>query len=251
MRSLILLFCFTALALCAPSFPPHYTEWPQPIREYYTAVGRRIAEIRATHTADSPPYCNLSNANANLPSDSTTALPPPTEGLQVYHVAIGRGTQNYTCANATATPTNIGALATLYNASCLASTLPAILATLPAAALALPAPIPLTPLFPSNLLMSGHHFFTNTTPTFNLDTTRANYGVTFGKKVAASPAPQDATAGLYGAVPWLKLQAEGVGGGGVQEVYRVNTAGGAAPASCQGLASEFEIQYAAEYWFYK
>lgn len=64
------------------------------------------------------------------------------------------------------------------------------------------------------------------------------------------------------AVPWLKLavvtpDAPVVGvqqadvGGGVKEVYRVNTAGGSAPSSCVGKVGEMWVQqYAAEYWFY-
>jgi len=34
------------------------------------------------------------------------------------------------------------------------------------------------------------------------------------------------------------------------DVYRVETAGGAVPASCQGQNAKFELIYAAEYWFY-
>jgi hypothetical protein len=34
------------------------------------------------------------------------------------------------------------------------------------------------------------------------------------------------------------------------EVYRVETAGGAIPTSCAGLGENFEVGYAAEYWFY-
>lgn len=64
------------------------------------------------------------------------------------------------------------------------------------------------------------------------------------------------------AVPWLKLQVLDVGAqgsdvqqedteAGVKEIYRVNTHGGSAPATCAGKhEGEFEIDYAAEYWFY-
>lgn len=64
------------------------------------------------------------------------------------------------------------------------------------------------------------------------------------------------------AVPWLKLQVLDVGAqgsdvqeedteAGVKEIYRVNTHGGSAPATCAGKhEGEFEIEYAAEYWFY-
>lgn len=59
-------------------------------------------------------------------------------------------------------------------------------------------------------------------------------------------------------MPWLKLQTQNPNGdvrpednkGGVREVYRVNTAGGAAPATCVGQKAAFEVQYAAEYWFF-
>jgi hypothetical protein len=73
-------------------------------------------------------------------------------------------------------------------------------------------------------------------------------------KLNATPAPPTASKGQggvgNGAVPWLKLVAVAGATGGLQEVYRLNTAGGAAPATCAGQASSFEIQYAAEYWFY-
>lgn len=56
----------------------------------------------------------------------------------------------------------------------------------------------------------------------------------------------------YGNVPWLQLQAEVVEGseGIVQEVYRLNTAGGVPPSTCAGQQGSFEVQYAAEYWLY-
>lgn len=72
-------------------------------------------------------------------------------------------------------------------------------------------------------------------------------------------APSGSSVGSDGssAVPWLKLEVVGQGvvggqqGGGVKEVYRVNTAGGNAPSSCEGrVGSTFEMQYAAEYWFF-
>ena len=63
-------------------------------------------------------------------------------------------------------------------------------------------------------------------------------------------------------VPWLKLSAgdeapegEEVGAekgdrSPVKEVFRVRTAGGAPPKRCEGLGERFEIEYAAEYWFW-
>lgn len=54
-----------------------------------------------------------------------------------------------------------------------------------------------------------------------------------------------------GAVAWLKLSESTVSSGQVlKEVYRVNTAGGNPPKGCTGMAAQFEVQYAAEYWVY-
>lgn len=188
-----------------------------------------------------------------------------TAGLVLKHVAIGRGTQNYTCdvTNATAEPVAAGAVATLFNASCVASSYPDLLHQLPK--LALHFNLSSTEqlqlgsgsdweqkLGPTNLGISGHHFFTNaTTPFFTLDTSRAALGTIPCNKTGTTDAPGTAPTGQQGegAVAWLKLQARSGATGNLQEVYRVETAGGSAPKSCSGLPAVFEIQYAAEYVF--
>ena len=53
----------------------------------------------------------------------------------------------------------------------------------------------------------------------------------------------------FGAVDWLELQAKN-GSTGLSEAYRVFTAGGKAPPTCEGQAATIEMQYSAEYWFY-
>lgn len=51
----------------------------------------------------------------------------------------------------------------------------------------------------------------------------------------------------FGAVPWLKLTARDGTTGGLQEAYRVNTAGGNPPTTCEEhVGSNFDVQYAAE-----
>lgn len=244
---LLSLLTLTATTNCTPITP-----WPSPIRSYFTAVSSRIADLRSTPTLPSPPSCSLSSAT--LPSSS---LPPPSPGLVPYHIAIGRGTQNYTCtpSNPSAAPVNIGALATLYNASCLAAINPFMLSLLPAAALSIPTPADGAPLFPAQSVLSGHHYFTETVPTFNLHTAAANYGITFNKKVANVSAPAGSS---VDSVAWLKLQTAVPDGdvrvpdqtGAVKEVYRVNTAGGGPPKTCEGMPEQFQVQYAAEYWFF-
>ena len=185
-----------------------------------------------------------------------------------YHIAVGRGTQNYTCdtANPSLPPKAAGAVATLYNVSCLASYNPYMSSLVPAAALSVPTPQDGHTLFPAQSIASGQHYFGDlTTPIFNLHTESANYGITFNKKIANVTAPatnpgQVCNKGPDGSkpVPWLKLQTQTPNGdvrpederGGVKEIYRVNTAGGAAPATCVGQKATFEVQYAAEYWFF-
>lgn len=192
-------------------------------------------------------------------------------GLVLKHVAIGRGTQNYTCdtANATATPVAAGAVATLFNASCIASAYPDILNALPKLALHFnlsadeQQPVPDSSsstssdddgasqrLGPTSLAVSGHHFFTNaTTPFFTLDTPAGALGTVPCSKTGTTNAPAGAPTGQQGegAVAWLKLQARSGATGNLQEVYRVETAGGSAPKSCAGMPAAFEVQYSAQY----
>lgn len=117
----------------------------------------------------------------------------------------------------------------------------------------------------SGSVLSGHHYFVNTsTPTFNLVWDTTNYGIFFSEKTFNVTAPPTAAKGPDGskAVPWLKLEVETPAAPwtveqkdfvpSVKEIYRVNTAGGAAPATCAGLPTGTIIkrEYAAEYWFY-
>lgn len=186
-------------------------------------------------------------------------MPAPADGLSPYLVAVGRGVQNYTCdlSNATAVPKSIGALASLFNVSCIAANQPDLLAKLPEIALNLPVPDTTSdPSSPAAVDLVGHHYFIDdfTTPFFNLDTASHSYGMGAFKVVGNMKAPSSAMVGQYnkgdGAVAWLKLDAKSQDAQVFQEVYRLNTAGGLAPKMCTGMPSEFSVEYAAEYWFW-
>lgn len=174
----------------------------------------------------------------------------PTAALKF--VAVGRGVQNYSCAGAGAAPVAIGAVATLYDFTSLAYTSETTLNTVP--------PIivyePISSTNGSTLSVGntgtypiiGHHYFgADGTPTFDLFTVG---DILFCKKIASVNAPAAASVGPdgTGAVPWLMLTDKG-GSVGVQEVYRVVTAGGKAPATCPDM-NLISVQYAAEYWFF-
>lgn len=100
----------------------------------------------------------------------------------------------------------------------------------------------------------GEHFFNSALqPTFDLYAVNAQL---LAKKVGDIPAPAEACPGPdgAGAVDWLYLtdtsNGDGATFGGITAVYRVETAGGACPTTCQNSPASFEVPYAAEYWYY-
>ncbi|KAH8772809.1 malate dehydrogenase [Diaporthe sp. PMI_573] len=235
------------------------------LSQYFNMLAQKTQEGRQMSRA---PTCDMSAAK--LPVATPEALPDVTEGLILKHVAIGRGTQNYTCdtTNTTAAPTAAGAVATLFNASCIAGTYPDLLNMLPRVSMAFNLTAPTsgaytknllptsgnTRLAPGNYVISGHHYFTDsTTPYFTLDTDSLKLGVIPCAKNAAVSAPADAPKGQLGekAVPWLKLTAKEGATGRLQEVYRVETAGGSAPSTCAGMPASFQVEYSAQYWFFE
>ncbi|KAK2602601.1 hypothetical protein N8I77_009119 [Diaporthe amygdali] len=267
--SSILLPALCASVFAAPVYPDLNINAALPgdaikdISQYFNMLAQKTQEGRQMAQA---PACDVTAAV--MPVASPSPLPAVSAGLVLKHVAIGRGTQNYTCdtTNATAAPTATGAVATLFNASCIASTYPDLLNMLPRVSLAFNLtasgayPKNLVPastnarLAPGNYVISGHHFFTNTTtPFFNLDTDTLKLGEIPCSKNAAVNAPADAATGQQGekAVPWLKLSAREGATGRLQEVYRLETAGGSAPSTCAGMPASFEVEYSAQYWFYE
>lgn len=101
--------------------------------------------------------------------------------------------------------------------------------------------------------MLGHHFFSAvdgaTYPTFSLDQLDAPYPLAYVTKQNATDAPPASCPGLSneGSVPWLLLKdLKAMSKGGIDTVYRIETAGGKAPATCQGQPATFEVHYTAQ-----
>lgn len=256
--SALLLSVLGAVVSAAPTFPDVnlaalQTEGVNSVSEYFTLLAEKVQQSRMMSEI---PVCDLSQAV--LPQ-VTPSLPPPGEGLVLRHVAIGRGTQNYTCANSTAKPQAAGAVAVLFNASCLVATHPELAHALGKAALAFNltegelSTVKQT-LTPSNLIISGiHYFLDGKTPFFDLDVEPLEHlGEIPSGKDAGVPAPADAPKGQKGekAVDWLKLKSTPAATGGLREVFRVETVGGSPPATCEGLEPKFQVQYSTQYWFY-
>ncbi|KAF8457765.1 hypothetical protein BGX38DRAFT_1157238 [Terfezia claveryi] len=104
--------------------------------------------------------------------------------------------------------------------------------------------------------------FTNLEPS-RWKTATAKKGRFVGIRPENITAPSDANTGVapnaFGAVDWLKLvstdnvrTASGrvFASKGYKTIYRVETAGGRPPATCQGRPTHFEISYAAQYWLH-
>ncbi|KAI0021869.1 hypothetical protein F4780DRAFT_735736 [Xylariomycetidae sp. FL0641] len=245
--------------IAAPTWPT-LMEWStanpdglKVLSEYFNLLASKIDIGKALTEA---PVCDMSLAA--MPQAPEAMATP--DGLKLKHVAVGRGTQNYTCdvTNATAEPELIGAKATLFNASCVAASYPDVLTMLPKVALQFnlsdatlnPANPAAIKLGPTSLDVSGHHFFTNaTTPFFDLGAV----GQAPCSKKDSVDAPADAPTGQQGeaAVSWLRLSANPDASGNIKAVYRVQTAGGSAPKVCAGLPASFEVQYSAQYWFWE
>jgi hypothetical protein len=164
---------------------------------------------------------------ASTPQPSSGLNPPPAD-LSLVLIGLGKGTQNYTCASETATPAAIGAVADIFNASCAVATgnMGAIAED-------------------EGDEVGVHFFIDNTTPDFDI----IGLGNTQSKKVQNVTAPNPTAD-----VPWLRLEA--VAGAGttsaVKQIYRLNTEGGVAPATCAGQApgSVVTVSYSAQYWIY-
>ncbi|KAI9823188.1 MAG: hypothetical protein M1832_002632 [Thelocarpon impressellum] len=168
------------------------------------------------------------------------ALPVPAPGATLKYVTVGRGTQNYTCADEAAAPVAAGAVAEVYDMS-----------QLPQFLFEAFVNVGLNTSrseFPDDMRLEriGTHYFDAATPVFDFGTK----GVFRGAKKANVSAPAEAAVGPAGtgAIDWLHLGDSG--SVGFKEAYRVGTAGGKAPKTCTGKGARFEIDYASQYWFY-
>ncbi|KAF2654442.1 hypothetical protein K491DRAFT_717155 [Lophiostoma macrostomum CBS 122681] len=202
---------------------------------------------------------DISKLAKYLPSSN---LPKP-DGLELKFVGLGIGTQNYTCnGDKSAAPGTTGALATLYDmGSGLANDPMAAwkLASVTGLALSLYN-------YHESLMwylnsqgyqdVLGHHFFTpgtpSSVPTFLISKIQQNPPVAYVAKKDNVTAPAWAFKGLSGegAIPWLRLVDNGKSSGGVNTVYRVETAGGNATPNCENRPAHWEVPYAAQYWVY-
>ncbi|KAI9698161.1 MAG: hypothetical protein M1836_004163 [Candelina mexicana] len=203
--------------------------------------------------------CDLSGAQ--LPKKgSSPQVPDPSSGTRLSTVVIGRGTQNYTCTPGSKDPPRFaGAVAMLYDASCLAAYHSSLLHELTGGFLQWKDSVTLLAAaiagrISNEHLLIGHHYFSDsTTPVFDFRI-NGKTDIIFSSKKANVPAPDYSVKGVnnegFGAVDWLKLESKS-GTVGFKEAYRMITAGGNPPPTCENQKeASFTVDYAAEYWFY-
>jgi len=203
--------------------------------------------------------CSVANAKLSLPANQTAIAVP--SGTPIY-VALGVGTQNYTCG-ATGTFASAGAVAKLFDISCLVntplfSTIQNTAFDVASSAKGADLTSKIASVLKTTPLFLGDHYFipnpavggTGLTPDFDF---RAGVkkgdanGFAAVKKLGNTASPAGSAN-----VDWLALQNIGgtIGGTLANNVMRVDTKSGQPPASCTPNAT-IAVPYAAKYWFYQ
>ncbi|TGZ80700.1 hypothetical protein EX30DRAFT_341355 [Ascodesmis nigricans] len=199
------------------------------------------------------PTCKLERKSTTMPMPEggySTAFSQPEANLDISGVYFGHGTQNYTCASSTSSslPQPNGAIATLIDISCLLKHNADAAHKLPRQFMSSKGHGELMNSLINVFAVAGDHYFPDaTTPVFDFYKDETKRFV--GKKKENVACPKTDIIGDHGTVDWLNLDATELAKG-FKRAYRVVTAGGKPPATCEGMAETFEVHYATEYWFW-
>jgi len=203
--------------------------------------------------------CSLADAKPDLPANQTQLVQP--SGAPKY-VALGVGVQNYTCG-AAGTYSLFGALADLYDVSCIVDTPLYKSAPQLVYDIWVEGPIDtaaaLIEAWGSAPPVLGQHYYvptpnattTSYSPKWDFTSSGANKGnpeaYVIGKKVGDILSPLgNSTNG--GAIDWLSIS--GIEGKLASQILRIDTVGGIQPASCTPGSPQLSVKYTAAYWFY-
>ncbi|KAF9485450.1 hypothetical protein BDN70DRAFT_588168 [Pholiota conissans] len=229
--SLLLTIACAVSAFAAPQFRPPPPGLGSP------PAGKRTCAIKQTLTVP---------ANQTVLTNPTT---PPS------FVLLGVGIQNYTCST-TGTYTSIGAVADLYDISCL-SAVPSEFKVIQDEAFVTWTATPATtkslgPKANGCLPLMGQHYFvtspsgTGLSPVWDFRAASAKgnpNAFVLAAKIGDLPAPTGSND-----VDWLQLKS--VSGSLATSVYRVDTKGGQPPASCTPGSAPISVKYTSKYWMF-
>ncbi|KAF7332934.1 hypothetical protein MVEN_02399300 [Mycena venus] len=199
--------------------------------------------------------CDTSKAAIDLPANQTALVAPTTNPL---FVMLGVGVQNYSCSSTTSTYTSIGAVASLFDISCL-ETQPQF-ATIQTTAFNVWSKIPssvsatsIDSTVGAPFLLGFHYFVpspsgTGISPKWDFTSTGSFAGdataYVIGAKVGDIAAPTGSTTN----VDWLALN--GIQGSLASKIFRIDTVGGQPPTSCVPGSAPISVKYTAKYFLY-
>jgi len=202
--------------------------------------------------------CDLSNAKMPLPAHQT-AMTVPT--IAPSFVGLGVGVQNYTCNATSLKYSSVGAVAELFDMSCLTNG--PLSTTIQNTAFDIwnNAPSSFTTqdiikmLCHDAIVLGQHYFVPNPNPApgspalspkwdFTSDSEKGNaQAFVIGAKVGDLPAPSGTAD-----VDWLQLK--NVEGQLADSIYRVESKGGQPPASCTAGSPPLTVKYTSQYWLF-
>ncbi|KAJ7250605.1 hypothetical protein C8J57DRAFT_677209 [Mycena rebaudengoi] len=214
-----------------------------------------VLAVPSQRSTGFPNKCDISTAKPTLPLNQTALVAPSTAPS---FIGLAIGNQNYTCGS-TGTYTSVGAVAELFDISCLYGSpefekLQDIAYTMwkfapPAAPISVI--IEYMASFHASFVLGQHYFIpaasgTGVSPKWDFSSA-ALEGHPDAFVVAAKAGGLPAPTGPKD-VDWLALN--GVQGKLATQVFRLNTAGGVPPASCNPGSSPISVKYASTYWLY-
>ncbi|KAJ7824025.1 hypothetical protein B0H14DRAFT_2369806, partial [Mycena olivaceomarginata] len=187
--------------------------------------------------------CDTSKAVMDLPPNQTALVAPATAPL---FVLLGVGVQNYTCSGTTFA--SIGAVASLFDISCLART--SQFATIQTTAFRIwdrvPSSVPSTVIGPLYFVTSPSG--TGISPKWDFTSTGKFAGnstaFVIGTKVGDILAPTNPATNI----DWLQLAR--VEGDLASQIFRIDTVNGQPPTSCVPGSPPISVKYTSKYYLF-
>ncbi|OAX36774.1 hypothetical protein K503DRAFT_772207 [Rhizopogon vinicolor AM-OR11-026] len=198
--------------------------------------------------------CDLSNARLQVPSNQTQLVAPT---YAPSYIALGVGTQNYTCNTSSSAYILYGAVAELFDTSCLYGTpafdsAPTVVYDAWSAAYDLVTPqelITTLGLLPNPTVLGQHYYVPNPvgtglSPKWDFTSSGATAGnpnaYVIGVKVGDLPSSNSSNID--------NLMINGIEGELATEIFRVESNGGQPPSQCSD--ANITVKYTAQYWFF-
>ncbi|KIJ61565.1 hypothetical protein HYDPIDRAFT_31173 [Hydnomerulius pinastri MD-312] len=198
--------------------------------------------------------CNLSQATLQVPANQTQLVAPTTAP---NYIALGVGVQNYTCNATSSTYTLVGAVAELFDISCLYNTpafdaLPSVAYTAwnaTTANLTIQDVIGAFEFAPSPLVLGQHYYVPNPdgsglSPKWDFTSSGMTAGnsqaYVIGAKTGDLPS-LDTTLNID------SLMVKGIQGDLASEIFRIQNNGGQPPAKCSTAGANITVKYTAQY----